>query len=318
LFSFAQDLRIYHSINEFIPVKNAVVTIGTFDGVHLGHRKLIHKVREIADSIRGETVVLTFFPHPRMVLYPNEHGLELLNTITEKKALLAEAGVDHLIIHPFDKEFAEHSSSEFIREVIVNKLKTKKLVIGYDHHFGKKREGNFNDLLRLAPELGFEVEKIEEEDVNNIAVSSTQVRNALKKGDIDTATAYLGRPYTLSGKVVHRNKLGRTIGFPTANLQVAEDYKLIPAEGVYVVEVELGQEKYYGMLSIGRRPTVEQNGELSVEVYILDFNREIYGEEITLHFLKWVRADKKFNGIEELKQQIENDRIFTLNYIQSL
>jgi len=310
-------LKIYHSINEFEPVKNAVVTIGTFDGVHLGHRKLIEKVREIADGIGGETVVLTFFPHPRMVLYPNEHGLELLNTIAEKKALLAEAGVDHLIIHPFDKLFSELSSTEFIKSVIVNKLKTKKLVIGYDHHFGKKREGNFDDLLRLAPEMGFDVEKIEEEDVNNIAVSSTQVRNALKRGDIDTAISYLGRPYTITGKVVHRNKIGRTIGFPTANLQIAEDYKLIPAEGVYVVRVILGKEKFYGMLSIGRRPTVEQNGELSVEVYILDFDREIYGEEITLHFLKWVRADKKFNGIEELKQQIENDRTFTLKYIKS-
>ena len=310
-------MKIYHSINEFEPVKNAVVTIGTFDGVHLGHRKLIEKVREIADGIGGETVVLTFFPHPRMVLYPNEHGLELLNTIAEKKALLAEAGVDHLIIHPFDKLFSELSSTEFIKSVIVNKLKTKKLVIGYDHHFGKKREGNFDDLLRLAPEMGFDVEKIEEEDVNNIAVSSTQVRNALKRGDIDTAISYLGRPYTITGKVVHRNKIGRTIGFPTANLQIAEDYKLIPAEGVYVVRVILGKEKFYGMLSIGRRPTVEQNGELSVEVYILDFDREIYGEEITLHFLKWVRADKKFNGIEELKQQIENDRTFTLKYIKS-
>ena len=317
MFSFAPDLRIYHSINEFTPVKNAVVTIGTFDGVHLGHRKLIQKVREIADGIGGETVVLTFFPHPRMVLYPNEHGLELLNTIAEKKALLAKAGVDHLIIHPFDKQFSELSSTEFIQQVIANKLKTKKLVIGYDHHFGKKREGNFNDLLRLAPELGFDVEKIEEEDVNNIAVSSTQVRNALKRGDIDTATAYLGQPYTITGKVVHRNKLGRTIGFPTANLQIEEDYKLIPAEGVYVVKVDLGYESFFGMLSIGRRPTVEQNGELSVEVYILDFDREIYGEEITLHFLKWVREDKKFNDIGELKQQIENDRIFTLNYLQS-
>lgn len=317
MFSFVTDLKIYHSINEFEPVKNAVVTIGTFDGVHLGHRKLIEKVREIADGIGGETVVLTFFPHPRMVLYPNEHGLELLNTIAEKKALLAEAGVDHLIIHPFDKLFSELSSTEFIKSVIVNKLKTKKLVIGYDHHFGKKREGNFDDLLRLAPEMGFDVEKIEEEDVNNIAVSSTQVRNALKRGDIDTAISYLGRPYTITGKVVHRNKIGRTIGFPTANLQIAEDYKLIPAEGVYVVRVILGKEKFYGMLSIGRRPTVEQNGELSVEVYILDFDREIYGEEITLHFLKWVRADKKFNGIEELKQQIENDRTFTLKYIKS-
>ncbi len=311
-------MKIYHSVNEFIPVENAVVTIGTFDGVHLGHRKLIEKVREIADSIDGETVVLTFFPHPRMVIYPNEHGLELLNTINEKKQLLEAAGVDHLIIHPFDREFSELSSAEFIREVIVNKLKTKKLVIGYDHHFGKKREGNFDDLVRLAPRYGFEVEKIEEEDVNDIAVSSTQVRNALKSGDVETAQSYLGRPYTLTGKIVHGNKIGRTIGFPTANLKISEDYKLIPAEGVYIVTVQIGKKSYFGMLNIGRRPTIEQNGRLSVEVYILDFSRDIYGEELTLHLLKWVRADQKFSGMDDLKLQIEKDRIFTLNYIQSI
>ncbi|MDQ3049268.1 MAG: bifunctional riboflavin kinase/FAD synthetase [Bacteroidota bacterium] len=311
-------MKIYHSVNEFIPVENAVVTIGTFDGVHLGHRKLIEKVREIADSIDGETVVLTFFPHPRMVIYPNEHGLELLNTINEKKQLLEAAGVDHLIIHPFDREFSELSSAEFIREVIVNKLKTKKLVIGYDHHFGKKREGNFDDLVRLAPRYGFEVEKIEEEDVNDIAVSSTQVRNALKSGDVETAQSYLGRPYTLTGKIVHGNKIGRTIGFPTANLKISEDYKLIPAEGVYIVTVQIGKKSYFGMLNIGRRPTIEQNGRLSVEVYILDFSGDIYGEELTLHLLKWVRADQKFSGMDDLKLQIEKDRIFTLNYIQSI
>ncbi len=311
-------MKIYNSVNEFIPVENAVVTIGTFDGVHLGHRKLIEKVREIADSIGGETVVLTFFPHPRMVIYPNEHGLELLNTIHEKKELLQDAGVDHLIIHPFDLEFSELSSDDFIREVIVNKLKTKKLVIGYDHHFGKKREGNFDDLVRLAPRYGFEVEKIEEEDVNDIAVSSTQVRNALKSGDVQTAQSYLGRPYTLTGKVVHGKKIGRTIDFPTANLDIEEDYKLIPAEGVYIVKVQIGDEWHYGMLSIGRRPTIEQNGRLSVEVYILNFNREIYGELLTLHLLKWVRGDQKFSGLEDLKHQIEKDRIFTLNYIHSI
>ena len=295
-----------------------MVTIGTFDGVHLGHRKLILKLRELADTIQGETVVLTFFPHPRMVLYPNEHGLELLNTIEEKISLLTEAGVDHLIIHPFDKNFSELSSEEFIREVIVKKLKTRKLVIGYDHHFGKKREGNFEDLVRMAPEYNFEVEKIEEQDVNDIAVSSTRVRNALKKGDVTTAMSYLGRPYTITGKVIHGKKIGRTIGFPTANLQIREDYKLLPAEGVYIIMVEIENETFYGMLSIGRRPTLENDGRLSVEVYILNFDRDIYGEEITLHLLKWIRGDQKFSWLEELQQQIEKDRTFTTNYIKSL
>lgn len=310
-------MKIYNSVNDFAPVKNAVVTIGTFDGVHLGHRKLIKKVCEIADSIGGETIVLTFFPHPRMVLYPDEHGLELLNTIDEKKQLLEEVGVDHLIIHPFDRNFSELSSVDFVKEILVDKIRTKKLVIGYDHHFGKKREGNFDDLVRMAPIFDFEVEKIEEEDVNDIAVSSTQVRNSLKSGDIKTAISYLGRPYTLTGKVVHGKQIGRTIGFPTANLHIPENYKLIPAEGVYVVKVEVSNEFYYGMLSIGRRPTLEQNGRLSVEVYIMDFNRDIYDEEITLHLLEWIRGDIKFDGIEALKQQIEKDRIFTQNYIKN-
>ncbi len=309
-------MKIYHAVNEFIPVENAVVTIGTFDGVHLGHRKLIKKVCEIADNIGGETVVLTFFPHPRMVLYPHEHGLELLNTIDEKMKLLEEAGVDHLIIHPFDKQFSELSSGEFVKQVLVDKIKTKKLVIGYDHHFGKQREGNFDDLVRMGPEFGFDVEKIEEEDVNNIAVSSTQVRNSLKSGDIQTAISYLGRPYSLTGKVIHGKKIGRTIGFPTANIDIPENYKLIPAEGVYVVKVEIKNEFFFGMLNIGRRPTLEQNGRLSVEVYILDFDRDIYGEVITLHLLEWIRGDQKLNGIEALKQQIEKDRIFTLNFIK--
>jgi len=311
-------LKIYHSINEFVPIENAVVTIGTFDGVHLGHKKLVEKLRGLADQVGGETVVLTFFPHPRMVLYPKEHGLELLNTIREKIQLLDEAGVNHLIIHPFDKAFSELSSNDFIKEVIVRKLKTKKLVIGYDHHFGNKREGSFQDLVRLGPELGFEVEQIPEEVVNQMAVSSTQVRNALKKGDIALANSYLGRPYTLTGIVVHGNKLGRKLKFPTANLAIAEDYKLIPAEGVYVSRVIVDSEPYFGMVSIGRRPTVEQNGNLSVEVYILDFNREIYGQEITLQLLTWIREDKKFNGLEELTKQIEMDRTFTLNFIKAL
>jgi len=311
-------LKIYHSLNEYQTARNAVVTLGTFDGVHLGHRKLIRKLREMADAIDGETVVLTFFPHPRMVLYPHEHGIELLNTIREKIKLLEQEGVDHLIIHPFDLEFAELSAKEFVTKVIVNKLKTKKLVIGYDHRFGKDREGSFEDLVNWAPTMGYEVEKIAEEDVNNIAVSSTQVRNALKRGDIESANSFLGRPYTLTGTVIHRNKIGRTLGFPTANLHIPENYKLIPSEGVFVVKVLLGDEQYFGMLSIGRRPTLEQNGDLSVEVYILDFDREIYGSELTLQFLKWIRGDQKFKSLDELKQQIEMDRTFTLNYIDSL
>jgi len=308
-------LRIYYSLEDFTPVENLVVTIGTFDGVHIGHRKLINRIREVASEFGGETLILTFFPHPRMVLYPAEHGVELLNTSREKIQLLDEAGVDHLIIHPFDKEFSELTSEDFVKKILVKKLKVQKLVIGYDHRFGKQREGSFDDLKKMAPKSGFEVEEIPEQDVNDIAVSSTQVRNALKKGDIDIANAFLGRPYSLTGTVIHGNKIGRTIGFPTANLQIPETYKLIPAEGVYVVEVELMNELHHGLLSIGRRPTLESNGNLSVEVYIIDFDREIYGSEITLRLLRHVREDRKFNSLDELTKQINSDMIFALNYL---
>ena len=308
-------MKVYYSLEDFNPVDNLVVTIGTFDGVHLGHRKLISRIREVASDIGGETLIITFFPHPRMILYPQEHGVELLNTTQEKSSLLEETGIDHLIIQPFDREFSELSSEDFIRKILVKKLKVRKLIIGYDHRFGKNREGGFEELLKYSEKYGFEVEEIAEEDVNDIAVSSTQVRNALKRGDAEVATSFLGRPYTLTGMVMQGNKIGRTIGFPTANLQIAESYKLIPSEGVYVVEVELMNEIYYGMLSIGRRPTLEHNGKLSIEVYILDFNREIYGSEITLKLLKWIRDDRRFASLDELTKQINNDLIHTLNYL---
>jgi riboflavin kinase/FMN adenylyltransferase len=202
-----------------------------------------------------------------------------------------------------------------VRKVLFKKLKVKRLVIGYDHRFGKQREGSFDDLKKMAPKYGFDVEEITEEDVNDIAVSSTQVRNALKKGDIDIANAFLGRPYSLTGTVIHGNKIGRTIGFPTANLQIPETYKLIPAEGVYVVEVELKNEIHFGLLSIGRRPTLENSGNLSIEVYIIDFDREIYGSEITLKLLRHVRDDRKFNSLDELTKQINNDMVFALSYL---
>lgn len=310
-------MKLYHSLDEFQPIDNAVVTIGTFDGVHVGHRKLISRVKQIANEIGGETVILTFFPHPRMILYPREHGIELLNTVDEKIALLSEAGVDHLIIHPFNKAFAELTSEEFIREIIAEKIGTRKLVIGYDHRFGKNREGTFDDLVKLAPSLGFDVEKIDEEDVNNIAVSSTLIRQALKSGDIQTATSYLGLPYTLTGKVVHGKKLGRTIGFPTANLFIEENYKLIPGEGVYIVEVKSENETHHGMLSIGRRPTVEDDGAVSIEVFILDFDKDIYGSQLTLHLVEWIREDKKFDSIESLTQQINQDLVYTINYLKA-
>ncbi len=316
-FNFSnRKVKIFNSLDEFQPIENVVVTIGTFDGVHFGHQQLIQRVKQKAAEINGSSLILTFFPHPRMILYPEEHGIELLNTIREKQALLEQEGIDNLLILPFDATFAEISSEEFIRKILVEKLKTKVLIIGYDHRFGKNREGSIDDLLKFAPECGFEVEQIPEQDVNEIAVSSTQIRKSLKRGDVATTAAFLGRPYTLTGTVVQGNKIGRTIGFPTANLQIVENYKLIPSEGVYVTKVEVGSEEFYGMLRIGRRPTLESAGKLSIEVFILDFNREIYGSEVTLHLLAWVREDRKFNSLEDLTRQIKNDLNFTLNYLK--
>jgi riboflavin kinase / FMN adenylyltransferase len=307
-------LKIYYSLEDFEPVPHLVVTIGTFDGVHQGHASLIRRVKEVASELGGETLILTFFPHPRMVLYPEEHGVELLSTSNEKIQLLEEAGVDHLVIHPFDKEFSEYSADDFVRKILVKKLKVHKLVIGYDHRFGRDREGNFNDLLKLSAKYGFIVEKIPEKDVNEIAVSSSRVRNALKEGDVATARAFLGRPYSFTGTVIKGNKIGRTIGFPTANIQIPESYKLIPADGVYVVEVDLNNERFRGMLNIGKRPTIEMNGERSIEVYLIDFDREIYGSELRVHLLERIRADKKFADLDALRKQIHSDLVFTLNH----
>lgn len=311
-------MRIYYSLEDFSPVENLVVTIGTFDGVHLGHRKLISRIRSLSDEIGGETLILTFFPHPRMVLYPGEHRVELLNTAEEKIALLEAAGIDHLVIQPFDREFSELSAEEFVRKILVKKLNVRKLVIGYDHRFGKQREGSFDDLVLLAPKYHFEVEKIPEEDVNNIAVSSTHVRMALKDGDVETAAAFLGRPYSITGLVKHGNKIGRTIGFPTANLHLKEDYKLIPGNGVYIAQAEVQNEFHYAMVNIGNRPTIEDKGELRIEAYLLDFDREIYGAEITLHLLKKIRNDKKFASLEELTGAIKQDLMFTLQFIREV
>ena len=268
-------MKVYNHIDEFRPGKNPVVTTGTFDGVHLGHQQIISRLKEVAKKCEGETVLLTFFPHPRMVLFPDYKPL-LLNTLDEKIALLEKAGIDHLIVHPFNREFSMLSSTEFISGILVDKLHTKKLVIGHDHHFGKNREGSFDHLKEFGPIYGFEVEEIPAREVENIGVSSTKIRKSLQSGDVETAEAFLGYRYMLSGTVVKGRMVGRSIDFPTANLQVHDAYKLIPADGVYAVTVGRGKEKLKGMLNIGMRPTVDGK-ERTIEVNILDFNADLYG-----------------------------------------
>lgn len=300
-------MKVYHSIEEFAGAKTPVVTTGTFDGVHIGHQTILNRLKEIANKVNGETVLLTFYPHPRMVLFPDDHGLELITTQAEKVKLLEKAGINHLIVHPFSKEFSRTTSIDFIKEILVNKIGTKKLVIGYDHHFGRNREGSFENLKESGPLYGFDVEEIPEQDIDNVAVSSTKIRKALDEGDLETANEYLGYEFMLTGEVIHGDQLGRSIDFPTANIEVKDTVKLIPANGVYAVRVELAGNLHTGMLNIGMRPTVDGK-KRRIEVNIFDFDKDIYGQEVVLHFVTKIRDEKKFEDLEALKKQLEIDR----------
>jgi riboflavin kinase/FMN adenylyltransferase len=301
-------MKIYHNIEEFVPVKNAVVTIGTFDGVHMGHRKIISGIKELAESIDGETVLLTFFPHPRMILHPEDESIKLINTIKEKAALLEELGVDHLIITPFTRDFSNQAAESYVRDILVNKIGTRKIVIGYDHRFGKDREGGLDTLLSLGPIYGFEIIEIPEQDIHDVAVSSTKIRHALLKGDIGLANEFLGYPFFVSGYVGRGDQVGRQIGYPTANIMIEERYKLIPADGIYAVKVKTANGYYNGMGYIGTRPTL--NGiTRSIEVNIFDFYRDIYGQQISMEFHNFVREDIKFTSLDALKEQLAKDKI---------
>lgn len=300
-------MKIYHSIDDFIKLDNAVVTSGTFDGVHLGHQKILERLKEIAEKFNGETVVITFWPHPRLVLYPDDKSLKVLNTFEEKAALLKEQGIQHLLRIPFTKEFSQISSQQFIDQILVKQIGTKKLVIGYDHRFGKNREGSFEQLKINGPQYGFDVEEIPRQDVDEVGVSSTKIRNALKAGDIDTANHFLGRPYMITGRVVKGDKLGRVLGFPTANIDIDSHNKLVPAEAIYAVEVEHESHKYGGMLYIGNRPTVGGT-KRSIEVNIFDFDKDIYGENLTISLLASIRKDAHFVDLEALKKQLKADK----------
>jgi riboflavin kinase/FMN adenylyltransferase len=307
-------MKIYHGIDDFVRLNYAVVTSGTFDGVHVGHQTILSRLRETAAKNGGETVVITFWPHPRLVLHPEDTSLKLLNTFEEKAALLKAQGIHHLVRIPFTKEFSQLSSEEFITQIIVNTIGTRKLVIGHDHHFGKNREGSFEQLLADGPKYGFEVEEIPRQDIDNVGVSSTKIRMALEEGDIDTATHFLGNFYSLTGRVVMGDKLGRLLGYPTANIEVDTAYKLIPADGIYAVTVDHASKRYKGMLYIGNRPTV--NGvKRNIEVNLFDFAQDIYGESLTVHFHKLIRGDIKFADLEALKTQLHLDKIAAMKIL---
>ena len=312
-------MRIYNQLSEFKKLDNAVVTIGTFDGVHFGHQKIIKRLCEMAKSSGGESVLLTFFPHPRMIIDPENQELKMINTIDEKAQILAGLGIDHLIITPFTRDFSNLSANDYIKNILVDAIGTKKIIIGYDHRFGKDRLGNINTLMENASTYDYQVEEIPEQDINDVAVSSTKIRKALLDGDVALANKYLGYAFSIYGPVIKGDKIGRTIGFPTANIFVPETYKLIPGDGIYAVTVEMGEEKnpevYRGMAYIGQRPTI--NGMTrNIEVNIFDFNREIYGQNIKMNFLAFLREDVKFTGLEALTEQLQKDKEDTLAFFE--
>jgi riboflavin kinase / FMN adenylyltransferase len=300
-------VKVYSTLEDFEGAKNPVVTTGTFDGVHIGHQTIIRRLRELAEKSGGETVLLTFFPHPRMVLYPDDETLKLINTQEEKIELLRNYGIDHLIIIPFTREFSRLSSVEFVRNILVNRIGTKKLVIGYNHQFGRNREGTFEHLLEYGPVYGFDVEEIPAQDVDEVNVSSTKIRQALSEGDITTASNYLGHAYSLRGEVVQGNQIGREIGFPTANISIAEKYKLIPAKGVYAVDVLHSNSRYKGMLYIGNRPVLNNNTE-TIEVNIFGLDENLYAQKLIIEFKDKIRNEEKFPDLSELKKQLEKDK----------
>lgn len=300
-------MNIYRNINEFKAKGDVVITTGTFDGVHVGHRKIIQRVTELAKKINGESVLLTFFPHPRMVLYPEQNDLRLINTIEERIELLKNTGIDHLIIHPFTKEFSRITSLDFVRDILVNKLNTKKLVIGYDHHFGKNREGSFEHLKEYGPVYGFDVEEISAQEIQQINISSTKIRNSVLIGEIKAANQFLGYNYFINGTVVEGEKIGRQIGFPTANLKVNDWYKLIPGNGVYAVRVGFEGVTYNGMLNIGTRPTISGN-DVTVEVHLFNFNQDIYTKNLRIEFIEKIREEEKFNQLTDLQNQLNHDK----------
>lgn len=308
-------MKIYTSFDEIIAIKSPVLTIGTFDGVHIGHQKIIHQLNETAQQIGGESVLFTFFSHPRMVLHPENHGIKLIQTQEEKLKKLSEFGLQHLIIIPFTLDFSSLEASLFVKKYLVEKLAIHTLIVGYDHQFGKNREGNFSFLCEQGKIYNFNVIEIPAQDIDSVNVSSSKIRKAIELGDVETANHYLNEQFSLVGEVIEGKKLGRTIGFPTANIGKIDPLKLIPAIGVYAVTIELeNKKKYNGMLNIGYRPTVTDSKELSIEVHLFDFNSSIYGKYIRVYFLKKVRDELKFKSIDLLTEQLKKDEEFVRDF----
>mgnify|MGYP002623926542 CR=1 FL=1 len=308
-------MKIYYDISDFKKVPNSIVTIGTFDGVHRGHQEILKKMVDKADKINGETVVVTFYPHPRQVLSKGTHDIRFISTQKEKIELLEKSGIDNLIIIKFTEDFSKISSEDFIKNYIVKNIEPAELVIGYDHHFGNNRQGDFEQLYKLGNQYHFKIEKIQEKDIDNVAVSSTKIRDFLAKGDIYHANMLLGYQFSYTGKVVHGKGFGHKMGYPTANIEVGEEFKIIERAGVYATYVEFDGILYPSMTYIGSRPTLEDNRPQSIETHLFNFNEELYGKVIRILFVKFVRDDKKFSDIDTLKHQIDVDKLNIMNIL---
>ena len=302
-------MRIFRDLIDLAEFKNSVVTIGTFDGVHLGHQKILNKLKNEANDINGESLLFNFYPHPRMVIFPESHNLKLIQTIDEKIESLREFGLDNLIIYPFTKEFSRLTAFEFVRDILVDKLKVKKLVIGYDHQFGRNREGDIEFLRETANIFDFEVIEISAEEIDEVNVSSTKIRNSIMDGNIARANEFMGKPFQVQGKVVQGKKLGREIGYPTINLQLNNEHKIMPLDGVYAVQVYIAGSKHFGMMNIGINPTINvpYKEEKKYEVHLFDFDQNLYDENVIVLFRKFIREEKTFDNLDALKLQIQAD-----------
>ncbi|AXB55744.1 bifunctional riboflavin kinase/FAD synthetase [Flavobacterium fluviale] len=309
-------MKLFHSINDFQSTKKTILTLGTFDGVHIGHKKILERITQNTENGKYESLVLTFFPHPRMVLQEKSE-IKLLNTISEKIKLLEATGIENLIVHPFDESFSRLTAEEFVHTILVDKFQIHKIIIGHDHRFGRNRTANIDDLIAFGKEYDFEVEQISAEEIQDVSVSSTKIRKALNEGNMALANEYLGYNYFLNGTIVKGKQLGRTIGFPTANIHIEEEYKLIPKIGVYVVKALVNEEIVYGMMNIGFNPTV--NGEKqTVEVHLFNFDKDIYEQNIQVSLLHYIREEQKFGSVDALKDQLKQDQNQALAYINLL
>ncbi|WP_264535477.1 bifunctional riboflavin kinase/FAD synthetase [Flavobacterium sp. N1736] len=309
-------MKLFHSINDFQSTKKTILTLGTFDGVHIGHKKILERITQNTENGKYESLVLTFFPHPRMVLQEKSE-IKLLNTISEKSKLLEETGIENLVIHPFNESFSRLTAEEFVSTILVDQFHIQKIIIGHDHRFGRNRTANIDDLIAFGTEYGFEVEQISAQEIQDVSVSSTKIRKALDEGNIALANDYLGYAYFLSGEVVKGKQLGRTIGFPTANIQIEEDYKKIPKNGVYIVKTFIDNKVVFGMMNIGFNPTV--NGQKqTIEVNLFDFDADIYGQKLEISLLEYIREEQKFGSVDLLKEQLNRDKKTALDFVSKL